>query len=440
MMEALLKVASQESPDKFDSIPLSKITICLSNALDLIDSNLRNHHKQVAFLSQCIAKELGFNNCCQYKITMAGLLHDCGALDHHERLDLLEFDVRDTEKHSITGAVFLEGFEPLTEVSRLIRFHHARYDEHGDPEGNSDLYGGYILHLADRVSLLVKGEDDELLQADKIISDISAQSGRMFMPEVVEAFIALARRDYFWFELQRSLKRCVPSISSCETEVSIGLDQLKELSKLFCRLVDFRSPFTSAHSESVALTSLTLAKNMGFSDMDCELINVAGYFHDMGKLAVPAEILDKNGPLSDYERLIVKKHPCHTYSILEEVSHTNVGMAKISSWAALHHEHLDGKGYPFCISEDSIPLGAKIIAVADVFTALLEDRPYRKSMTRTQVESLLDEMVKSSHLDRNVVDTLKKNYQNLKDAQGNVYYEALEEYAAFKQFCSSEEI
>ena len=124
---------------------------------------------------------------------------------------------------------------------------------------------------------------------------------------------------------------------------------------------------------------------MGFSAWECQLIRVAGNLHDLGKLAVPAEILEKSGQLTDAEYNLIKGHSFYTYHILEAIDELEI----ITAWAAFHHERLDGSGYPFQISGDQLSLPARIVAVADVFTAITEDRPYRVGMDPDQALSVL---------------------------------------------------
>lgn len=170
-------------------------------------------------------------------------------------------------------------------------------------------------------------------------------------------------------------------------------------------MIDFRSKFTYSHSSGVAASSKMLAKIMGFSEKDCTIMELAGYVHDLGKIAVPIEILEKQGKLTEKEYDIVKIHPYYTDKILKKVK----AFDTIREWGALHHERLDGNGYPFHLKGDQISLGSRIMAVADIFTALKEDRSYRKGMDRKKAIGIIEDM-SGSALDKNVVKKLKDNY------------------------------
>src|SRR5208337_2538002 len=101
---------------------------------------------------------------------------------------------------------------------------------------------------------------------------------------------------------------------------------------------------------------------------------IAGLLHDIGKLSVPEDILEKPAPLDCSEVNKIKAHSFMTHRILENIG----SLDKITQWASLHHERLNGTGYPYHYGKEKLPVGARIIAVADVFTALTENRPYRK--------------------------------------------------------------
>jgi len=116
--------------------------------------------------------------------------------------------------------------------------------------------------------------------------------------------------------------------------------------------------------------------------------------------------LNKPGALTNEEWNILKTHSYYTYCVLDEVIELNT----IKEWAAYHHERLRGGGYPFHLTAEELSLGSRILAVVDVFTAITEDRPYRKGMDKNQVIVILNDMVKNNVLDKKVVKVLQDNY------------------------------
>jgi putative nucleotidyltransferase with HDIG domain len=139
------------------------------------------------------------------------------------------------------------------------------------------------------------------------------------------------------------------------------------------RAVDAKSPWTAGHSERVTDLALKIGQAMGLEKNDLDLLRRAGLLHDIGKIGTPVAILNKKGKLTDEEYRIVKKHPSMGARILEPIS----AYAQVIPMVEQHHEKFDGTGYPHEISGEAICLGARILALADVFDALTSDRPYR---------------------------------------------------------------
>jgi putative nucleotidyltransferase with HDIG domain len=141
-------------------------------------------------------------------------------------------------------------------------------------------------------------------------------------------------------------------------------------------VVDRRDPYTFKHSESVADHAVHTARKLGLPDRDVELIRLAARVHDLGKIAVPDAVLHKHGRLTDAEFELMKKHPQTGVEILEKFPEYKHGRELVLA----HHERMDGRGYPRGLTGDQIPLGARIIAVADSWDAMTSDRPYRSAL------------------------------------------------------------
>ncbi len=150
---------------------------------------------------------------------------------------------------------------------------------------------------------------------------------------------------------------------------------LHQLAESLGSAIDAKDTYTSLHSEEVAEISFTIAMSMGFSQKDADIIHVAGHLHDIGKIGVPDNILQKRGPLSDEEWSHIKKHPEMGASILKPVD--CLVESGITEMVLYHHESYDGGGYPEGLKGHKIPMGARIISLADALSAILQDRPYR---------------------------------------------------------------
>lgn len=147
--------------------------------------------------------------------------------------------------------------------------------------------------------------------------------------------------------------------------------------------IDARDPFTSSHSRQVADLSRCLAVKAGFSAREVEIVHIAGHMHDIGKIGIPDKILCKKGPLTADEWKMMWLHPVMGARIVAPVKVMG-GITGISRLILHHHERFDGKGYPDGLKADKIPFGARILALADSISAMLEERPYRKRLTLPQ--------------------------------------------------------
>lgn len=159
-------------------------------------------------------------------------------------------------------------------------------------------------------------------------------------------------------------------------------ESYKELEDLFLRLItamvntlDAKSPWTKGHSERVAEFSETIARKMGLDDDGTKDIRLAGILHDLGKIGTYDYLLDKPSKLTDEEFIVIKRHPAKGAEILSGIKQ----LKKVIPLIRHHHERIDGKGYPDGLAGDEIPLGARILHVADSFDSMTADRPYRKS-------------------------------------------------------------
>ncbi len=163
---------------------------------------------------------------------------------------------------------------------------------------------------------------------------------------------------------------------------------LEDTQKICCNLADSRDYHSKGHSERVAATSRMIAEKMGMDKSDCDLVYNAALLHNIGNVAVNEQILRKPGKLTSDEYADVKKHTVRGSEILRDVE------AIPHAWEAAlyHHERYDGTGYPYGKKEEEIPLIARIVAVADAYDAMSNDRPYRSKMMRDQIR---EELIKN---------------------------------------------
>jgi len=171
------------------------------------------------------------------------------------------------------------------------------------------------------------------------------------------------------------------------------------------KAVDLRDTYTGSHSARVAELAAKVAARLGLDQELIELTRLAGSLHDLGKLAIPEEILRKPGPLTDPERLVLERHPQIGFRMLD-----SLGIEPVADWILHHHERWDGNGYPDRLPGPQIPLGARIIFVVDAYDAMTSDRVYRGSLSPYEALEELERCA-GTQFDPDVVVALSEELQ-----------------------------
>jgi len=154
-------------------------------------------------------------------------------------------------------------------------------------------------------------------------------------------------------------------------------EECKSTIKALAAAIDAKDPYTSGHSQHVMAYALLAGASLSLSSQDLEVLEYAGILHDVGKIGIPDSILGKPGKLTEDEYGIIKRHPVISASILDGVQFLEAARTLV----LYHHERYDGQGYPDGLKGEEIPLGARILAVADSFDAITSSRPYRAAMS-----------------------------------------------------------
>ena len=224
-------------------------------------------------------------------------------------------------------------------------------------------------------------------------------------------------KDDRFDQLELLVESCVKSIKQLRTIRSYQ----EEMSRAYMQtietlrfIVETRDHDTQGHSERVSLLGEAIAREMGLPSAQVERIRVAGLFHDIGKIGVPDAILLKNGPLTAEEYDQIKLHPAAGEKILSTYSPFKDTLPIIRS----HHERIDGSGYPDGLAGDHIDIGAKIIAVADSFDAMVSNRTYRRGLS---FETAMGELVKG--MGRQFEPAIVEAFQRMIETMGREDFE-----------------
>lgn len=409
-----------------NELSLKEIVFALVESIDLVNYLLKNHHRRVAIISSKICHALGVQKSVHRRAVLAASLHDVGALYVREREELIHLDVHNPHPHAIRGALLLKEFNYFEEISDIVLHHHRYWDD-----GKGQFFMGkevplesFIVHLADRIDILLDDKKNYFMQVEGIVSEIKKREGTIFDPRCTEVFYNLSTTESFWLSIENEpFDKLLFSVFEDTSDYKTDLKLLERIATLFSNIVDSRSRFTASHSRAVGEVAFELSRLCHLDPETCEKIRIAGLLHDIGKIAIPNEIIEKETTLTDSERQVMKSHAYFTHKILEHLK----GLDDICRWASLHHEKHDGSGYPFHIKAKDLSLEIDILSVADVFTALSENRPYREGLTEENILEFLDKEM--NHLtDDQIVKTLKDNINYLNEIRRKIQDDSYKSY------------
>ncbi|HEY0996226.1 MAG TPA: HD domain-containing phosphohydrolase [Gemmatimonadaceae bacterium] len=425
------------------AVSLSEVLAALSYALDLTEGQPAGHTLRACLVGMRLASELGLDPEQQSALYYALLLKDAGCssnaarmaslfgtddrvvkpalktVDWHHALvlafrtaqvtgrgDGTRGTLADRARHfwrvarggEVTRQLIQVRCERGAGIARRIGFPEATcgairsLDEHwcglGHPEG---LEGAEIPLLARIVNIAQTVEafhhDHGLARAMRVVRE---RRGRWFDPTLADLVLGWRwRGDAGWWralegpDVEARVRAAEPPDRVRNVD-DAGLD---EIAFAFAEIIDAKSPYTYQHSARVAQYAEWLGARAGMEGAELQRLRRAALLHDIGKLGVSNRVLDKEGRLDGDEWAQVRRHPMYTQEILQRVR----AFAGFARDAALHHEKLDGTGYPWGVGAGELSPAARILCVADIYDALTSDRPYRAALTHEAAMAILRE-------------------------------------------------
>ncbi|GGD20844.1 HD-GYP domain-containing protein [Aureimonas glaciei] len=294
----------------------------------------------------------------------------------------IERDLIETRCHRGADIARQMGFSPA--VSREI----LDLDEHWNGGGHPVGLAGEKISLLARIALLAQVVDvfHTAAGAKAALREVGRRSGKWFDPELVGVFKTVAEAPSFWTVLGGTeVETHVIDLEPRSEMRAVDEDLLDDIADGFAQVIDAKSPYTSGHSKRVALFTDLIARELDMPEARRRWLVRAALLHDVGKLGVANEILDKPAKLDDEEWVLMRGHAALGKSILSRIS-VFAGMASI---AGDHHEKLNGGGYPRGLQGDEISFDTRIVTAADIFDALTADRPYRAAMPASKALAIM---------------------------------------------------
>lgn len=393
------------------NVNLHEAIYSLSDALDLVGVTHIHHGKRVAYMATECGKHLGWSGLRLDELFQAAILHDSGVSRTMVHANLAQMAWENEAEHCKLGSELLASSPLLEHLSDTVLYHHTHWSVLKDMDLPQEVkLRANCIYMVDRVDVLALAYQLEgreiLLGKEEFRDKIVKRRGEWFCPELVDAFLAVSSSDAFWFTLEGGhVNGYLATWLSHYPDRSMEFQELRSLVHVFSSIVDAKSPFTKQHSDGVANLARYLGGLFELPEETCELLELVGLLHDIGKLRVPDELLDKPGELSEAETLIMRQHCFDTYSILKNIR----GLERVSLWALQHHERMDGTGYPNRTKGVDLSFEARIVAVSDVFQALAQARPYRGPLEQEVIMMLLKIQADAGKLDKDVVSAVETN-------------------------------
>src|SRR3984957_14767384 len=402
---------------------MSDLISALSYALDLTEGQPLGHAVKCCLLSMRLADILNLSVQQKSDLYYATLLKDAGCSSNAARMyEILGGDERKAKqevKATDWTKVSFEGLEYLlrnvmpgrsrlervfaiasvatnrgAQIAKKIGFCESittaiySLDEHWNGKGFPAGRKAQDIPLFSRIMNLC--QTLEVFVTLNGVSDgfqvLRDRSGSWFDPELVRAASELERDTELWKLIEQDLVR--EAVMDMEpNSVSLYADEAKldNVCEAFANIIDIKSPYTHSHSRGVTSIAVAICQRLALPERQETLVRRAALLHDIGKLSVPNNILDKPGKLTAAEWETVRLHPYYTQRILERIR----GFQDLAFLASSHHERLDGSGYFRNLRAAQIATGARAIAVADVYDALSSKRPYRGALTKAEVFKIM---------------------------------------------------
>lgn len=422
-------------PTARQQIRVSEVLAALSHALDLTEGQPPGHTLRSCLIGMRLAEELGLDASSRSSLYYALLLKDGGCssnaarmsalfgsddravkpsmklADWHHRLQLA---VR-TAHNAAIGQPLRARVQRFIEIARtpdvtreLIRVRCDRgadialslgfssataaairsLDEHWNGAGYPSGLGGVEIPMLARIANLAQVVEvfhrEHGLRATLRMA--RKRSGRWFDPALVRLLLRWRKDGSWWASLGREdIRERVLAAEPSARAHHVDEATIDQVAEAFAGIIDAKSPYTSTHSSNVARYARGTARSMGATAEQIRRLHRAGLLHDIGKLGISNTILDKTGPLTTEERGLIELHPLYTWDILSHIRAFS-GFARIAS---LHHEKLDGSGYPWGLEAADLDWQSRVLCVADIYEALTADRPYRAGLPPTEAFAIL---------------------------------------------------
>lgn len=395
----------------------------IRKALEIMDVKVMQHGEVTAYLLYKMLQvdgTYGEQELADY--TMIGMMHDIGMIKTGYTNDMIERETKGVWAHSIYGYLFLRYLSPIGDKAEIVLYHHLPYRLHSKIKSNYLKITEYLT-FADKMDMYLR-VDGHGMEKDYFLKNVNIE----FSPRVVEIFNkAQAKFNIIGRLKDGSYKE---ELDALLTNARFPEKYKKGFLEMLIYTIDFRSQQTVVHSLATTTFALELGRLMRVPTKDLQVLYYGALLHDIGKIAIPIEILEAPRRLSEEEMRIMKAHVIISETILRGVIDDEVLEVAIR-----HHEKLDGSGYHRGIKGDELTQLQRTVAVADILSALYGKRSYKDSFDPEKIKSILKGDADAGKICPRVVavavsnfDTIIRNYEKQRQNTLGIYEMILKQY------------
>jgi HD-GYP domain len=389
------------------TVRIDSLIKSIATALDIVEGDLlgasTNHGKRIAVLCAKMGKTLGKNPEEIIALAVCALLHDNALTEYilSERMDG-SHDLS-MKKHCEFGQRNVDALHFKTNVKNFILYHHERANGTGPfgiREGEGPLEAELIA-IADSIDVIHHLQRQEPENLPVIRNRIVEETGKYYSKIAAETMLEILDVPTILSLKDNVIKQTASEVLFPWT-VEIQAETILGLAGFIARIIDYKSVFTQKHSTQIANKAWFMGKYYRYEPQELAELYLAASLHDLGKLAVPSDILEKPGKLSEEEFEIIKKHVYLTWELLNDIE----GFENICQWASNHHEKLDGSGYPFGKKAPELDFNSRLLACLDLYQAISEERPYHPGRSHVDTMRILYEMAGMGKIDEQITKDL----------------------------------
>lgn len=401
--------------------------------MGVMDGKLMTHGEITGYIFYNMLKAEGLCTSTELaEYTLIGMLHDVGMIKTGYKDEIVQCETTNVWAHSIYGYLFMKYLSPLGNKAEIILYHHLPYKLHSQIKSRYMKITEYLT-LADKMDVFMRMEGHGM-EKDYFVRNVNVT----FSVKAVEMFQAAQSKFEFMEKLksgeyQKEMEDLFESVRFSEKQKQGFLEML-------VYSIDFRSQQTVIHTMSTRTFALELGRLMRVSAMDLQILYYGSLLHDIGKIVIPLSILEAPRKLTDEEMRIMKAHVVITDKILRGIMDP-----RIVEVAVRHHEKLDGTGYPKGLKGEELTELERIVAVADILSALYGKRSYKDSFPPEKIKGILKSDADNGKICSEVVgiaisnyDTIIHNYEKRRSETMEKYMEITNQYdsiyAKFKDF------